>query len=727
MVLKIYSVLTLDHAPLKYAKEIAEAFDVDNDEIEDLDTLKSEIITSVKFTTEFGEYSRPEESWFCFGKNGNFICTLSNVNEKDHKVIIPGKCEHPSLKNNKDKLIMLMQLSQYDINEEAKFIWNDLVLPQVWDICKDFGVSLNKEKDTLDRLKAKITKSAIFSKKFGKISMDKLEFKYHLNNPYLCRGTEVHNRIQKAHCTNSQDITDTVVSAEADKSQENGNNTVDENNTKTANLQTVEYTGTNTNTGSDNTNPGSDNDMTYSASGKEDQDVIEIEYKKLTGDQYMELLDVFHLVADPNDGWDSHWNTLHFSKYFLKHFKGCTAEELVVIWKKDKIVNVKSRDESCSLKKVKCIYPCVECSREVTDNPGATGEGLQCNRCNRYFHNQCMTNPVGKTLYNALTKSPDYIQIFCQECMNSKKIVEKMSTDMEAMKKEMTWAKKVSNGLAQNVEKAVVSIEKSTKTSTGLMKRLPTGIGGQPTEAMKKAREEKMGRTAVIVKPEMKTNSSSDIRKEFNKYFPDTALKAAIPTATGSVRLEFDSKTSRDEIISSWKDTMFGGNKGIKSPSLKPSIGIIKEVNTSASIEDITEEIQAVYPGTTVDFFRRNMRITGTVKLIFKNNETYMKAINDGGIRICNIKYLMEQFVFKPRVIRCFTCQTYGHISKNCRAKQAICGKCCMVGHESKDCTNTSIKAAVCYHCKGPHSTGSKDCSEFKRIEDKIKSINYGF
>ena len=86
----------------------------------------------------------------------------------------------------------------------------------------------------------------------------------------------------------------------------------------------------------------------------------------------------------------------------------------------------------------------------------------------------------------------------------------------------------------------------------------------------------------------------------------------------------------------------------------------------------------------------------------------------------------MEQFVFKPRVIRCYTCQTYRHISKNCRAKQAICGKCCNVGHESINCDNPSTNVPKCYHCKGSHPTGSKDCSEFKRIEEKIQSINYG-
>ena len=411
----------------------------------------------------------------------------------------------------------------------------------------------------------------------------------------------------------------------------------------------------------------------------------------------------------------------------MRHFGGCKAEDLIVILQNEVVVNVRNKDGSCSLKKAKCIYPCVECSKEVTDSPGASGEGLQCNKCNRFFHNQCMTNPVSKALFNALTKSPDYIQIFCQECMNTRRMVEKISTDMETVKKEMTWAARISDGMAQNVEKAVVNIEKNTKNNQGIMKRLPTNITGQSPEAMKKMKEERMDRTAVITKPEMKTNNSWELRKEFNKYFPETALKAAIPTATGSVRLEFDSKESRDEVISVWKDTMFGGNKGIKAPTLKPTVGIIKGVNINESIEDIVEEIQASYPDTTVDFFKRDMKITGTIKLIFRDHESFNKARNDGGITICGIKYLMEQFVFKPRVIRCFKCQAYGHISKNCRAKQSICGKCCKVGHESQDCEVTLTNGPVCIHCKGPHFTGSKFCSEFKRVEEKIKSMSHGF
>ena len=703
MVIKIASVCTLADASLKVTQNIAEAFGISYDHSEDLNALKHEITRNVKFTAKFGDSCKPEESWFCFGRSGNYVCTLPEFNEKDHKLNIQSKFEHPDVNKNGDKLCMLMQMSQYDIEEEAWFLWCDLVLPQVWNVCKKFDVNVKNDKGNIEKLKDRVTKAAKFQRDHGESSIDKLQFKFKLSNPYTCMEVAINNRKQVSLGSAVDDKRQNKPEPEVKESlvPENGNMSSEDHESEDM-QDCVQRTLT---------------------EGKENSGDV-VDFINLTGVQFEALLDVFQLIANPDDSWEKQWNTLQYSKYFKKHFGNCRAEDLVVIIDNQKVVNVKSKDGIYSLKKVKCIYPCVECSKEVTDIPGASGDGLQCNKCNRFFHNQCMSTPVSKALYNALTKSPDYIQIFCQECMSTQKMVEKISTDMESMKKEMTWATKVSNGLVQNVEKAVVSMEKTTKTNKGFMNRVP--LAGQSPEAVKKMREEKMSRTAVIIKPEMKTNSSYDIRKEFNRHFPDTAIKAAIPTATGSVRLEFDSQISRDEVITGWKDSMFGGNKGLKTPSLKATMGIIKGVTTEESVDDITEDIQAAYPGTTLDFFRRNMKITGTIKIIFNNNESYTKAMKDGGIKICGCKYLIEEIVFKPRVIRCFRCQSYGHIGKNCRAKEAICGKCCKVGHESRDCETPSTNKARCFHCKEPHSTGSKECSEYKRVEDKVKSLNYG-
>ena len=67
---------------------------------------------------------------------------------------------------------------------------------------------------------------------------------------------------------------------------------------------------------------------------------------------------------------------------------------------------------------------------------------------------------------------------------------------------------------------------------------------------------------------------------------------------------------------------------------------------------------------------------TGTVKVIFKDEETVEKAI-ERKIRINTQVYFVEKLNPKPRVIKCNTCQPFGHISRLCRNKDnPVCGKC---------------------------------------------------
>lgn len=160
---------------------------------------------------------------------------------------------------------------------------------------------------------------------------------------------------------------------------------------------------------------------------------------------------------------------------------------------------------------------------------------------------------------------------------------------------------------------------------------------------------------------------------------------------------------------------------------MKATIGIIKQVDREESRNDITEDVLASYPGTTLDFFMNNGNRTGTIKLIFKDHNTYNEAMTAGGLKICGVKYRMEEFHSKPKVIRCYKCQSYGHIAPKCRSKEAKCGKCCQVGHQSNEC-NAKVNDPTCLHCKGHHYTGSKDCKEYKLVEEKIslQYIKYG-
>lgn len=83
------------------------------------------------------------------------------------------------------------------------------------------------------------------------------------------------------------------------------------------------------------------------------------------------------------------------------------------------------------------------------------------------------------------------------------------------------------------------------------------------------------------------------------------------------------------------------------------------------------------------------------------------------------------------RVLQCYKCLAFGHLSKHCTA-ESLCGHCAGT-HEMKNCPNRS-STAICGNCKRwlheelSHSAlDGRSCSILKkRLQEKIRNINYG-
>lgn len=58
---------------------------------------------------------------------------------------------------------------------------------------------------------------------------------------------------------------------------------------------------------------------------------------------------------------------------------------------------------------------------------------------------------------------------------------------------------------------------------------------------------------------------------------------------------------------------------------------------------------------------------------------------------------------------RCFKCQLFGHMARQCTNK-TVCGNCATEGHTHKDCTNPSMK---CANCQGKHRANDGRCPSF--------------
>lgn len=79
----------------------------------------------------------------------------------------------------------------------------------------------------------------------------------------------------------------------------------------------------------------------------------------------------------------------------------------------------------------------------------------------------------------------------------------------------------------------------------------------------------------------------------------------------------------------------------------------------------------------------------------------------------------IRPYIPLPR--RCFNCQNYGHVTKNCRKQSQICGQCgeeCSLTHTPDKCQ----RPPNCYHCQEPHTTSSKSCTKYQ-MEKEILAL----
>ena len=82
-------------------------------------------------------------------------------------------------------------------------------------------------------------------------------------------------------------------------------------------------------------------------------------------------------------------------------------------------------------------------------------------------------------------------------------------------------------------------------------------------------------------------------------------------------------------------------------------------------------------------------------------------------------------------VSRCYKCQSFGHVSKFCKAKVETCGHCGLQGHTFKNCPKAEEKQ-ICINCKREsrsydHSSRSAECPAYTiALANYIAKFDYG-
>ena len=174
--------------------------------------------------------------------------------------------------------------------------------------------------------------------------------------------------------------------------------------------------------------------------------------------------------------------------------------------------------------------------------------------------------------------------------------------------------------------------------------------------------------------------------------------------------MEFSTPQEADEVFSNWKLEYLGPQTTIRKASSRSEqkSAVLKGVPNDIEEVHIRAILQKKYPRIYVNCFgKAEGKILQTVKLSFQPELQYNTAISKG-IFIDSFYYQPYEFVQRGiRIIRCFNCQKFGHLSGNCNSKTAC--KHCSEEHKNETCTNKESESK-CSNCKGTHDADSLNC-----------------
>lgn len=189
------------------------------------------------------------------------------------------------------------------------------------------------------------------------------------------------------------------------------------------------------------------------------------------------------------------------------------------------------------------------------------------------------------------------------------------------------------------------------------------------------------------------------------------------------IKVELKSASSANALVAS--SYLLASNFRVYIPDfLVKRHGIVRGIDCSIDDNSLITLAETNIPNCKIIGVQRfSRRITKDQNIEFIPTQTvkftFEGQVTPSYITILSVRCEVEPYI--QRVIQCFNCLRYGHMSKQCKSS-ARC-KNCGEAHSSDSCPNETI----CVHCKGKHvATDISVCPSFER-QKAIKKYMYDY
>ncbi len=208
---------------------------------------------------------------------------------------------------------------------------------------------------------------------------------------------------------------------------------------------------------------------------------------------------------------------------------------------------------------------------------------------------------------------------------------------------------------------------------------------------------------------------SATIKKEVNSLKPQVRIEHAYSLPAGGVALHLRDSESKDQALSDWPEGSFGSKQVKAHQTLKVQpkfVVVVKNVDTKLLETDIQNSLAAQVNEPVCVCRLHSNRTNGPLPIIkvTSSEATYKSFLKDG------VKILGKTHSCTPnrnyKIVRCYNCQTFGHISKTCNHihKCAVCS----LNHPPNQ-PSVCTSRPKCANCEGAHPAYSTQCPVFKK------------